>query len=109
MGPGLIPRPVVSAIAAVIVAVWALSQAAVIFVPGYEAPPEIHLSVMLILGALFGMRKDGNGNGGEPAKPPPPPPAPAPAQLEGEPAPLPPGAVSAADLIARLQAERRDR
>lgn len=103
MGPGLIPRPVVSLIAAVVIIVWGASQLAIIFVPTYEAPAEIHLAVMLVLGALFGLRRDDKdeqrpSESGEkpPAEPP------------------PEGRVSAADLINRLKQEppperRRDR
>lgn len=94
MVPGLIPRPVVTAIAAVVIGVWALSQVAEVFVPTYDAPAELHLTVMAVLGALFAVGK--TDRPAEPAKPAP----------DDAPA-LPPGRVSAADLIARLAQERR--
>lgn len=107
MSPGLIPRPVVTIIATVVIVVWAMSQAASIFVPDYEPPAEIHLAVMLVLGALFGLRKGDQQQGdAEPPAAPAAPAAPAipPAAAEDE--PVPPGRVSASDLIARLKQER---
>jgi hypothetical protein len=100
VGPGLIPRPVVTVIAAVVIAVWALAQAAVIFVPGYQTPAEIHLAAMFVLGALFGLRKDDN-QPDEQRDDKPTPPTPPPDK------PPPQGRVSATDLIARLEQERR--
>lgn len=105
---GLIPRPMVAAISVLVIAVWALSNAAVVFVPGYVPPAEIHLAVMLVLSALFAARsKDDEKKPAEPAAPgaePPPAAPPPPEAPEAE--PPPPGGVAAADLIARLLAER---
>lgn len=103
MAPGLIPRGAVTAIAGAVIAVWGVAQVADAFVEGYDSPAEIQLAVMLVLGALFGMRKDDKDDKPDPSPPAlPPAPVPEPAQE-----PLPPGRVSAADLISRLQQERR--
>lgn len=95
---GLIPRPAVAVIAVLVIAVWAVTQAAQVFVADYTPPPEIHLAVMLVLTALFTVRKpDDKKPNGEP---------PPPAEPTAEPRP---GEIAAADLIARLQAERPPR
>lgn len=112
MAPGLIPRGAVTAIAGVVIAVWGVAQVADAFVDGYDAPAEIHLAVMLVLGALFGLRKDGDDDRPTP-EPAPAPAAPAPPAVPVPPPELPeppgPGRESAADMIARLQRERRER
>jgi hypothetical protein len=104
VAPGLIPRPLVTAIAATVIAVWAGWQVAAWLVPGLEVPAEIHLAVMAVLGAVFGLQRGGSGDALPAAldKPAAPPPA-----QEGVPAEPPPRRVPAADLIARLQQERR--
>ena len=99
-----LPRPVVIAIASVVIGVWALSQVAVMFLPDYEPPAELHLAVMAVLAAVFGLQRSEDKDAAPPPQAPSPaqPPAPAP-----EPEPLPSGRESAADLIARLNQERR--
>lgn len=57
MGPGLIPKPVAIAIAVIITAVWAASQLGSLFVAGYEAPEGIHAALMIVLGAVFALRR----------------------------------------------------
>jgi len=100
---------VVVAIAAVVIGVWALAQVAIIFVPDYTPPAELHLVAMTVLAAVFGLQRSGEskddgkdgGKGSGKAVEPPPPPEPE------KPEPLPFGRESAADLIARLRDERR--
>jgi hypothetical protein len=92
----------VTAIAGAVIAVWGVAQVADVVVADYESPAEIHLAVMLVLGALFGLR----GSDGDKPDEPPPPAAPPPPPPD-EPVPL--GRESAADLIARLLQERQDR
>lgn len=95
MGLQVIPRPLAGGIAALVIVVWGLVQVADIFVQDYQPPSEIHLAVMLVLGAVYGARKD------EPVKPDEPAPEPVPAAAE----PGAPARESAADMIARLQRE----
>lgn len=100
MGPGLIPKPVAIVIAVMITAVWGASQLGSLFVPGYQAPDSIHAALMIVLGAVFALQRKGDDKPGDdkPA-----------VEDVAEPAKPPAGVELAADLIARLQAEQRER
>jgi hypothetical protein len=100
VAPGLIPRPLVTAIAATVIAVWAGWQVAAWLVPGLEVPAEIHLAVMAVLGAIFGLQRGGDDKPAAALDKPPGTPEP-PTETPS------PGRVPAAELIARLQQERR--
>jgi hypothetical protein len=105
VGPGLIPKPVASVIAVAITSVWIASQVAPFFLPAYKASESINTALMLILGAVFAMRRSDNSHAERPAdEPPRPAAAPSPRPRD------PPPAVderreSAADLIDRLRRE----
>lgn len=105
MGPGLIPRPLAIGIAVVITGVWAASQLGTLFVPGYQAPDAIHAALMIVLGAVFALRRtdaeaeQANDEQEEAPEPP--------ARTRPPRDPRGPGRPeSAADMIARLQRER---
>lgn len=109
-GSGLIPRPVVSVVAVVVIGVWGTSQVASIFVDGYQVPEAIHAALMVVLGSLFALRQGKD----EPAKPPEtppaatPPPPPAPAEVEAPSRRGVAGTLSVAELQARLAAPPGD-
>lgn len=112
-GSGLIPRPVVSVVAVVVIGVWGTSQVASIFVDGYEVPEAIHAALMVVLGSLFALRQ-GKDDAAKPTETPPavaPPavaPAPAPAEVEAPSRRGVAGTLSVAELQARLAAPPGD-
>jgi hypothetical protein len=113
-GSGLIPRPVVSVVAVVVIGVWGTSQVASIFVDGYQVPEAIHAALMVVLGSLFALRQGKDEPAKSPAAAPPAaapeaaPPPPAPAEVEAPSRRGVAGTLSVAELQARLAAPPGD-
>lgn len=92
-----IPRWAIILVAFTIIAVWAFSQVAKVYYPGYEPPDGLHAAMMLAAGLIFGVgrKKDDDDEPAAPAPPaaPPPPPPAAPAASSS--------ALSVKELLAR--------
>lgn len=100
-----IPRSVVIVVAFVIVGVWAFSQVAKVYYPGYEPPDGIHAALMLAAGLIFGVgrkRDDDDEPDTPPAVAPPSPPTPLPVpDPPSTPAASSSSSLSVAELLAR--------
>lgn len=111
MGPGLIPKPIAIAIAVIITVVWAASQLGSLFVAGYQAPEGIHAALMIVLGAVFALRRSDDKPDKPDDDPPDRPTPPAVAEVDDEARAAAQTLIrlhpeTAAELIARLRRER---
>lgn len=93
--PGLLPKPVAVVVALVVSGLWGYDVLRSLLDATHQLNGTLGTAFSIVMGALFAQSRLG-----KPGQPP----EDAPAE---QPAPLPEGAVTAADLIARLQAERR--
>jgi hypothetical protein len=108
--PGLIPRPLAYGLIVLIAGLWGFDVLRSLLDPGHQVNTTLGTAFMIIAGLLGGFAK---GKTPVPPQatptqdPPPvdPPPEPPPAD---EPEPLPPGALSVAEILARLAADNND-
>lgn len=99
--PGLIPRPLAYGLIVLIAGLWGFDVLRSLLDPGHQVNTTLGTAFMIIAGLLGGFAK-----GKTPDPPAPPPVDPPPDPPAGDdPEPLPPGALSVAEILARLAAD----